>query len=101
APPRPLIRPSIGKATRFVAEVGERPEAPASDRAPPADKPSIAVLPFQNLSGDPEQAYFVDGMLDDITAAIARVTWLFVIARNSSLTSKSRAADVKQVAREL
>jgi TolB-like protein len=96
-----LIRTFIRKGIRFVAEVGELSEAPASDRAPPADKPSIAVLPFQNLSGDPEQAYFVDGMLDDITTAIARVTWLFVIARNSSLTSKSRAVDVKQVAREL
>src|SRR5262249_50338913 len=65
------------------------------------DKPSIAVLPFQNLSGDSEQEYFADGMVEDIIAALSRYRWLFVIARNSSFTYKGRAVDVKQVAREL
>jgi adenylate cyclase len=68
---------------------------------PLPDKPSLAVLPFQNLSGDPEQEYFADGMVEEITTAIARLPWLFVIARNSSFTYKGRAVDVKQVAREL
>src|SRR5215468_6589018 len=61
------------------------------------DKPSLAVLPFQNLTGDAEQDYFVDGMVEEITTAIARVPWLFVIARNSSFTYKGRAVDAKQV----
>jgi TolB-like protein len=59
------------------------------------------VLPFQNMSGDPEQEYFADGMVEEITTAIARLPWLFVIARNSSFTYKGKAVDVKQVAREL
>ena len=65
------------------------------------DKPSIAVLPFQNMSGDPEQDYFADGMVEDITTGLSRLRWLFVIARNSSFTYKGRAVDVKQVGREL
>ena len=65
------------------------------------DKPSLAVLPFQNMSGDPEQEYFADGMVEEITTAISRLPWLFVIARNSSFTYKGRVVDVKQVAREL
>ena len=68
---------------------------------PLPDKPSIAVLPFQNMTGDPEQEYFVDGMVEEITTAISRLPWLFVIARNSSFTYKGRAVDVKLVAREL
>ncbi len=70
-------------------------------RLPLPDKPSLAVLPFQNMSGDPEQDYFVDGIVEEITTAISRLPWLFVIARNSSFTYKGRAVDVKQVAREL
>jgi TolB-like protein/class 3 adenylate cyclase len=68
---------------------------------PLPDKPSIAVLPFQNMSGDPEQEYFADGMVEEITTAIARLPWLFVIARNSSFTYKSKSVDVKQVSQEL
>ncbi len=64
-------------------------------------KPSIAVLPFNNMSGDPEQEYFADGMVEEITTALSRMRWLFVIARNSSFTYKGRAVDVKQVGREL
>jgi adenylate cyclase len=78
-------------------------EGPASPR--PAlslpDKPSIAVLPFQNMSGDPEQDYFADGMVEDIISGLSRIKWLFVIARNSTFTYKGRAVDVKQVGREL
>jgi adenylate cyclase len=65
------------------------------------DRPSIAVLPFQNMSGDPEQEYFADGMVEEIITALSRIRWLFVIARNSSFTYKRQAIDVKQVGREL
>jgi TolB-like protein/class 3 adenylate cyclase/Tfp pilus assembly protein PilF len=65
------------------------------------DKPSIAVLPFQNMSGDPEQEYFADGMVEDIITALSRFKSLFVIARNSSFTYKGKAVDIKQVGREL
>ena len=76
--------------------------APALTPAPALpDKPSIAVLPFQNISGDPEQEYFVDGMVEDIITALSRMRWLFVIARNSSFIYKGRAVDLKQVGREL
>ena len=68
---------------------------------PLPDKPSIAVLPFTNMSGDPEQDYFADGMVEDIITALSRFKALFVIARNSSFTYKGRAVDVKQVGREL
>jgi adenylate cyclase len=65
------------------------------------DKPSIAVLPFQNMSGDPEQDYFADGMVEDIVTGLSRIKWLFVIARNSSFVYKGKAVDVRQVGREL
>ena len=65
------------------------------------DKPSIAVLPFQNMSGDPEQDYFADGMVEDITTGLSRIKWLFVIARNSSFVYKGKAVDVRQAGREL
>ncbi len=68
---------------------------------PLPDKPSIAVLPFQNMSGDPEQEYFADGIVEDLIMALSRFRWLFVIARNSSFTYKGRAVDVKRVGREL
>lgn len=63
--------------------------------------PSIAVLPFENLSGDPEQDYFADGIVEDITTALSRISWFFVVARHSSFTYKGRAVDVRQVGREL
>ncbi len=75
-----------------------RPDMPALDLP---DKPSVAVLPFDNLSGDPEQEYFADGMAEDIIAALSRFRLLFVIARNSTFIYKGRAVDVRQVAREL
>ena len=68
---------------------------------PLPDKPSIAVLPFENLSGDPEQEYFADGMVEEIITALSRIRWLFVIARNSSFTYKGQVVNVKQVGREL
>ena len=81
-------------------------EAPARLAAvesplPIPDKPSIAVLPFQNMSGDPEQEYFADGMVEDIITALSRFKSLFVIARNSTFTYKGKAVDIKQVGREL
>jgi adenylate cyclase len=70
--------------------------------APPLpDRPSIAVLPFENMSGDPEQEYFADGMVEEITTALSRFKWLFVIARNSSFTFKNKAVDIKEVGRKL
>jgi len=77
------------------------PSAPAPPVLPLPDKPSIAVLPFANMSGDPEQEYFADGMVEEIITALSRIRWLFVIARNSTFTYKGQAADVKQVGREL
>jgi len=78
-----------------------RTARPGTAPLPLPDKPSLAVLPFQNLTGDAEQEYFVDGMVEEITAAIARLPWLFVIARNSAFTYKGKPVDVKQVAQEL
>jgi adenylate cyclase len=83
---------------RVLAEPKPMPEPAA---LPLPDKPSIAVLPFQNISGDPEQEYFADGMVEDITTALSKIRWFFVIARNSSFTYQGRAVDVKEVGREL
>jgi adenylate cyclase len=80
-------------AREHVAEAGSPPPLP--------DRPSIAVLPFQNMSGDPEQEYFADGMVEEITTALSRFKRLFVIARNSSFTFKGQAVDVKEVGRRL
>jgi TolB-like protein len=84
-------------------ETEESSAAAAGDLPQPArpDKPSIAVLPFQNLSNDPEQGFFADGIVEEITTSLSRFRRLFVIARNSSFTYKGRAIDVKQVGREL
>ena len=75
--------------------------APDPVRLALPDKPSIAVLPFQNMSGDPEQEYFADGMVEDIVTGLSRIKWLFVIARNSSFVYKGKAVDIRQVGREL
>ncbi len=115
-----LVRTFARKGFRFVGEVtvseiGEArlpsastavEHASGESRDPPSvlvlpDKPSISVLPFHNLSSDPEQEYFADGVVDDIIVALSRLRWLFVIARNSSFTYKGRAVDVKEVSREL
>jgi TolB-like protein len=108
-----LIRTVQRKGIRFVGVVREEqePAAPVDARPvaanPPRpalallDKPSIAVLPFANLSGDPEQEYFADGMVEEIITALSRIGGLFVIARNSTFTYKRRAVDVKEVGRDL
>jgi adenylate cyclase len=83
-------------AGRALSEVVHKPLLP-----PLPAKPSIAVLPFQNMSGDPEQEYFADGMVEDIIAALSRFGELFVIARNSTFTYKGKAVDIRQVGREL
>jgi len=97
----------------YSLEVGvPAPAKPASQAEPTTpdkpsaglallDKPSIAVLPFQNMSGDPEQEYFADGMVEEIITGLSRIKWLFVIARNSSFVCKGKAVDVRQVGREL
>jgi adenylate cyclase len=96
APGSPLSRTAGEGAERRRREAGEGGPA-----LPLPDKPSIAVLPFANMSGDPEQEYFADGMVEEIITALSRIRWLFVIARNSSFTYKGQAIDVKQVGREL
>ena len=83
-----------------VREVTDTPKTAAPPALPLPDKPSIAVLPFANMSGDPEQEYFADGMVEEIITALSRIRWLFVIARNSSFTYKGQAIDVKRVGRE-
>jgi TolB-like protein/class 3 adenylate cyclase len=89
------------KAYRIGGETPPTAAAVVGSSLPLPDKPSIAVLPFANMSGDPEQEYFADGMVEDIITALSRIRWLFVIARNSSFTYKGRAVDVKQVGRDL
>ena len=95
---------NIAKPVRAFA-VREGSFSAESDRlgvAPPLpDKPSIAVLPFENMSGDPEQEYFADGMVEEIITALSRFKSLFVIARNSSFAFKGKAVDVKEVGRRL
>src|ERR1700730_6725286 len=89
------------KAYRIRDETSPTAPAVVGSSLPLPDKPSIAVLPFANMSGDPEQDYFADGMVEEIITALSRIRWLFVIARNSSFTYKGQAVDVKQVGREL
>jgi adenylate cyclase len=86
---------------RIVSRESEAAPSRAAEAGAPAPKPSIAVLPFANMSGDPEQEYFADGMVEDIITSLSRFNQLFVIARNSSFTYKGRAVDVRQVAKEL
>ena len=107
-----LIKTLPRKGFRFVgmvressrpldAAVSSLPAGSLTSSLPSPSRPSIAVLPFVNLSSDPEQEYFADGMVEEITTALARFRGIFVIARNSSFTYKGRAVDVKQVGREL
>ena len=112
-----LVRTIARKGFRFVGAVGTQPNdaEPASATAesahqtyerplsakPPADRPTIAVLPFANMSGDPDQAYFSDGISEDIITALSKLRWFFVIARNSSFIYKGKAVHMKQVAEEL
>jgi adenylate cyclase len=98
-----IDRPVRLYAARAAAAAAASVKSPAESPKPLAlpDRPSIAVLPFQNMSGDPEQEYFADGMVEDIITALSRFKSLFVIARNSSFTYKGKAIDIKQVGREL
>jgi TolB-like protein/class 3 adenylate cyclase/Tfp pilus assembly protein PilF len=89
------------RSASFSTEVAAKSPAEAEKPLPLPDKPSIAVLPFENMSGDPEQEYFADGMVEEITMALSRFHWLFVIARTSTFAYKGRNFDVKQVSREL
>ena len=91
---------------RFIGEkTSSAAQSPAADSEAPAlplpDRPSIAVLPFDNMSDGPDQEYFADGMSEDLITGLSRIRWLFVIARNSTFVYKNRPVDVKQVAREL
>jgi adenylate cyclase len=99
----PQILKNIDRPIQIYRLVGKDGRGPAASvvELPLPDKPSIAVLPFENMSGDPAQDYFADGMVDDIVTALSRFRNLFVVARNSSFAYKGRAVDVKQVGREL
>ena len=97
---RPVRLYAPRSATSSTA-TGTKLPGEAAKPLPLPDKPSIAVLPFTNMSGDPEQEYFADGMVQDIITALSRFKSLFVIARNSSFTYKGKAVDIKQVGREL
>ncbi len=92
---------NIARPIRAYRVLLQGPMAAEPAALPLPDKPSIAVLPFQNISGDPEQEYFADGMVEEIITALSRIRWLFVIARNSSFSYKGQSPDVKQVGREL
>jgi TolB-like protein len=107
-----LIRTVLRKGIRFVGAVREekRPEPATTTKSaaeqsrstlPLPDRPSIAVLPFSNMSGDPEQDYFADGICEDIITGLSKLRWFFVIARNSSFTYKGKAVDTRRVGSEL
>ena len=96
-----IARPVRVYRVRDASTAANAPAPPGALALPLPDKPSIAVLPFANLSGDPEQEYFADGMVDEIITALSRIRWLFVIAQNSSFSYKGQSPDVKQVGREL
>jgi adenylate cyclase len=92
---------NIARPVRVYRVRDAAAKAAASPALPLPDKPSIAVLPFANMSGDPEQEYFADGMVEEIITALSKLRWFFVIARNSSFAYKGRTVDIKQVGREL
>ena len=100
-----LVLTVPGRGYRLADLTGSRSAQLAESSLPPQlplpDKPSIAVMPFQNLSGDPDQEFFADGMVEEIITALSRIRWLFVIARNSSFTYKGQGADVKRVGTNL
>ena len=99
-----LVRPDATTGQTTVAPMFTRSNSDRRTVRPTLslpDKPALAVLPFENMSGDPEQDYFVDGLVEDIITALSRLDWMFVIARNSSFTYKGRAVDVRRVGQEL
>jgi adenylate cyclase len=92
---------NISQPVHVFRVLAERKPMPELTTLPLPDKPSIAVLPFQNMSGDPEQEYFADGMVEEIITALSQIRWLFVIARNSTFSYKGQSPDAKRVGREL
>lgn len=96
-----LIKTLPRKGVRFVADVREAAAEADVAALPLPDRPSIAVLPFTNMSGDADQEYFADGISEDLITGLSRIRWLFVIARNSSFAYKGAPVDLKRVAREL
>ena len=96
-----IDRPIRLYAVRLPGVAAPKSLGAATATLPLPDRPSIAVLPFENMSGDPEQEYFADGMVEEITTTLSRFKWLFVIARNSSFTFKGKAVDIKEVGRRL
>src|ERR1700730_8160973 len=105
---RPMVRshlPPAGSLMRTglsgVGALSLRVAILEAVKSPSVPRQAIAVLPFQNMSGDPEQEYFADGMVEEIIIALSRIRWLFVIARNSSFSYKGQSPDIKQVGREL
>ena len=97
-----IARPVHAHRIRIGAAAAAPPAASAEPAPLPLpDKPSIAILPFQNMSGDPDQEYFADGMAEDIITALSKLRWFFVIARNSTFAYKGKSSDVRQVTREL
>ncbi len=101
-----IIRTSARKGFRFVGPLLDQPQAAVGAAEPQVqltvpDRPSIAVLPFTNLSGDPDQRYFIDGIAEEIITALSRVRWFFVIARHSSFAYRDKGMDAQQIAREL
>ncbi len=97
----PVSQSAAPRAPSSTHSLSDDPDADRNSGLPLPDRPSIAVLPFQNMSGDAEQEYFADGVVEEIITALSRFSGLFVIARNSSFTYKGRAVDIKQVGREL
>jgi TolB-like protein len=105
-----LIKTLPRRGLRFIGDVLEdecpgmvdaQAAAQPRDALPLPDRPSIVVLPFTNMSGDPDQEYFVDGLSEDLTTGLARIRWLFVIARNSAFAYRDRSVDISQISREL
>jgi TolB-like protein len=97
-----LIKTLPRKGLRFIGEVQEDEHSPTSNAGQfPPELPSIAVLPFQNISDDPDQEYLCDGFVEDVISGLARIKWLFVVARNSSFVYKGNSVDVRRVGREL
>ena len=105
-----FIRTIPRKGFRFIGTIRQEagnngaqasPSAPEQQTLPLPDKPSIAVLPFANFSGDPEQGYFADGIVDEIITALSRIPWLFVIARTSTFSYRDKVIDIRQIGREL
>ena len=96
-----IVRPVEAFVVKFGDDAAESKAVRRSDALPLSDRPSIAVLPFQNMSGDPEQEYFCDGIVEEIITGLSRIPSFYVMARNSSFAYKGKSPDVRQVGQEL